>query len=151
MQPIRHFMAPCIRWPSCNHRRALRIVLLAAIPLIMLKGISQTPRLAFSSERSGRCQVYHVPLPGNADQGMPVRVTCAWADSQESSRPDCGPIGKRIAYEFGASCVCRARTGVDVEARDEHRQPAQAVARVLVAHGLLEIGRRGVSQLVILA
>jgi Tol biopolymer transport system component/pimeloyl-ACP methyl ester carboxylesterase len=62
-------------------------------------------RLAFSSNRGGVYQIYHVSKPGTPDQGDQVQVTAAGAANQENRRPDWLRDKDWIAYQFGASGV----------------------------------------------
>jgi uncharacterized repeat protein (TIGR01451 family) len=60
------------------------------------------PALVFASDRSGRRQVWKIPL---SPLGTPVPVTTAGSASQESRGPDWSRQDGRIAYQFGAPGV----------------------------------------------
>jgi TolB protein len=59
------------------------------------------PALAFASNRSGRFQIWKVPI---SPVGTAEQITTAGGGSQESRAPDWSKNG-RIAYQFGASSV----------------------------------------------
>lgn len=144
MRPIHHLTAPCIRWLSCDHRQAPRIVLLAAVPVFMVKGIAQTPHLVYSSERSGQCQVYHVPLPGTVDQGMPVRGHVPRPTRKKARVPTEGLL-LRGSRTSSLPAVCVGLDPALTSTREMNIVNRQTITRVLVAHGFLEIWRRRVS------